>query len=89
MLSEVDSNCFKSFSPAAAEDLIGVVRTGFVGALMGAGLTGATCEGVLGGCESSVEDRCVRFCLSSASLGVVAGAPVPVLDGVVLVPEPW
>jgi hypothetical protein len=29
------------------------------------------------------------FCLSSASLGVVTGAPVPVLDGVVLVPEPW
>jgi hypothetical protein len=42
-------NHFKSFLPAAAEDLIGVVRTVFVGALMGAGLTGATCEGVLGG----------------------------------------
>ena len=75
--------------PAAEDPLIGVVSAGLVGALMAAGLTGATWAGVLGPCDSSVDDRCVRFCLSSVSLGVVAGAPVPVLEGVVLVPEPW
>ena len=54
--------------PAAAEDLIDVVRIckDFVGALIAAGLTEATCD-------SFVKDRCVLFGLSSTSFGVVTG----------------
>ena len=44
---------------------------------------------VLEECDSFVEDRCILICFSSASFDVVNGAPVPVLDGVVLVPETW
>ena len=42
---------------------------------------------VLEECDSFVEDRYILLCFSSASSDVVNGAPVPVLDGVVFVPE--
>lgn len=58
-------------SPAADEFFTGVVSTGLAG-FTGAGFTGATWLGVLGGCDSSVDERCVLERLSSASLGVDA-----------------